>query len=227
MIRLAIVLPTLNEEKGLQITIEEIVNLDWRNWNIYRDILVVDSMSQDATQYVAHRWGATLITAPRGKGNAICYAWNRISRYDYAIMLDSDGTYPAEYISPMLHKLVNNSCDIVAGARILQDKEAMTTIHRAGNWCFTFTANLLYRTKTPDLCTGYWGFSKKAMLLIQLTAKRFELEANIFTEMNRNKLRFSTIPIVLRPRVKGEMPKIKFKDSFDVEWELIRGKFRK
>lgn len=223
MAKLAIVLPTLNEAAGLRITLDEIHQLNLKD----RDIIVVDSFSQDGTNYVAYRLGAKLLTAPRGKGTAICYVWNEFYKYDYMIMLDADGTYPASYIPIMLQRLMSGNCDVIAGVRILKDKEAMSVIHQAGNWCFTFAANFLYKTKTIDLCTGYWGFNKKAIGAIQLTARKFDLEANIFTEMNRNKLRFEMLPIRLRPRVKGEKPKIKFRDSFDVVWKLIAEKFRR
>lgn len=207
--KVTILLPALNEEQGIGSVIRDIPVDTLHKLGVEVDIIVVDGGSTDHTHKIAIHDGARVIICPRkGKGNQIGYAQAGIffdkvfqgNDTDYIIMLDSDGSYPPEYITQIVKMLMADSCDVISGYRI-KNSNNMQLSHRLFNWGITLLANILYPIKTKDLCTGYWGFTRSAFEQIKITAKGFDLEANLFTEVNRLKFRFEQIPINYMPRL--------------------------
>ena len=230
MDKVYIVLPALNEVSSIKKVIEEVHSTLAPNTKFGWKIVVADSGSTDGTVELCIREGVEVIPGPKGKGNNIKNCFNVIrERNDAAwvVMLDSDHTYPAEYINPMLTILQSNSYDIIVGKRDTIQKNAMSKSHRFGNTILTLLANTLYPdTYTPDLCTGMWAFNKKALNSIVITAPRFQLEANLFCECSRLKLRLGYVPIYYRARG-GSTPHLKMKDGLQIGWWVVKERIKR
>jgi len=189
-------------------------------------VVVADGFSKDGTYQIALDKGARVIHG-RGevKGKDVRLALQWIDA-DFVYMLDADGTYPPSFISVMHEYLIKDRYDVIVGNRFKHmQKDAMTLRNNFGNRMLTLLANILYRTKTPDLCTGLWGFNRKALESMHLVADGFDIEANLFTEVNRNKLRLGSIDIVYKNR-SGTKPKLKMSDGFIIAKRLIVERFR-
>ncbi|MFW6047579.1 MAG: glycosyltransferase family 2 protein [Candidatus Woesearchaeota archaeon] len=180
-----VLIPTLNEGKTIGKVLDDMPK--------GLDVYIVDGLSTDNTVKIAREKGAKIIIEKRkGKGNAVKSAFEKLNKYDKVVMLDGDYTYNPKDIPRFFEKL--NKFDIVFGKRLI-DKKAMKITHRIGNFLLTLTANLLYKKKISDLCTGYIGFSKKALKKINITAQGFDLEANIFAQSAKKDLEIEEIPI--------------------------------
>src|SRR5215831_14429614 len=93
---LTIVIPTLNEEQGIARVIDEL------NQQGFRNILVVDGYSNDATAEVASRMGARVMHQQgKGKTGALKTAIDNVST-PYMLVMDGDYTYDAGSISRLL-----------------------------------------------------------------------------------------------------------------------------
>jgi len=227
MRRLCVLLPAYNEAESIGRVIDDIPKERLLAMGYETRVIVADSYSTDETAAISIDKGAMVVGCSRGKGTAVRHTLRGLIRRlnpDCVVMLDSDYTYPPNYISIFVDRL--NEFDVVIGSRFeSMESGAMSKTHERGNRALTWIANLLYRTKTPDLCTGYWGFGRKALSLIRLRAKGFDLEANLFTETDRHKLTLGIIPIYYRARVVTDS-KLRVVDGVWIVKRLIQEKFR-
>ena len=130
---ITIVIPTLNEEKGIGSTILELKNvLKGAHY------LVVDGNSTDSTVKIAKLLNAEVITQDgKGKGAAIAQSLKCInSDTDYLVFIDADFTYPTDNIFRMIEILDSNlNVGMVTGNRFNNnlEKKTMGTIFYYGN----------------------------------------------------------------------------------------------
>lgn len=222
--KVIILLPALNENDGIEKTIKEIPLRVLVAKGFLPEVVVADSGSTDGTQKTVKDLGIRVIQSKRGKGRTVREAIE-ILKYecDYLFMLDSDFTYPPGYISIMIPELEYDRTDVIIGSRLkgIRSPGSMSESHYLGNIGLTYLANKLFNTPISDLCTGYWGFTSKALQKLNLRANFFELEANIYTEIDRNGLILTEVPIVYRKR-EGEVSKLKYKDGFKIAWWLLK-----
>jgi glycosyltransferase involved in cell wall biosynthesis len=217
-----VLIPTLNEEDGIGLTIDDV-----NEYAPDSKILVVDSYSEDKTRWIAYSKGAAIVNAPKGgKGLAIRYALSNpeCTASPYLIMMDGDYTYPAQYIVPMIEQL-ENGADVVIGYRHDKEHGAMCKVHSFGNSCLSILASLLYGYRVKDLCSGMWGFRTEALKGFTITSKRFTLEADLFVNAIQTHCRLSQVPISYRARLSHSVAKLQVSDGFKIGWFLIKRRF--
>jgi len=196
----AIVIPTLNEERSIAKVIDGVPVADLMQSGLETDVYVVDGRSTDNTREIAGEKGATIILEERkGKGVAIQTGFKSINA-DYAVMVDGDDTYPIEMATQMVCLL--KKYDIVIGTRLKGTIEpgAMTKLNVVGNVLLSLLAWLLFGVQISDVCTGFWAYRRDAIQRLELAARGFEIEADMFAECVRNGLSIAEIPITYRAR---------------------------
>ena len=202
----AVVIPTLNEEHAIGKVIDDVPVADLLQNGLETAVYVIDGQSTDKTREIAVEKGAQVILEERqGKGSAIQTAFKSITA-DYAIMVDGDDTYPIEMATAMTRLLKNY--DVVIGSRLKGTIEpgAMTRLNVVGNVLLSLLAWALFGARISDVCTGFWGYRSDAIRRLELEARGFELEADMFVECVRNGLRIAEIPITYRAR--ADQPKL-------------------
>ena len=223
----SIIIPALNEEETIGKVIGEVPKRELEKKGYKVEILVVNNNSADRTEGIAKEKGAKVILEPgRGKGRAVRTGFESASG-DFIFILDADYTYPATYILRML-EVLQEGHDVVIGSRLRgQMKEgAMSRMNLVGNRFLSFIANILYGTRISDLCTGYWGLTRRVIEDIELDAKGFEFEANMFAEIVKKGYSIAEVPIYYRRRTTP--PKLNsLKDGFKIGWTLLTKKFRR
>jgi len=226
MKEVSIIFPALNEEETIGKIIDEVPIEEIEGRGYRAEIIVVDNGSTDKTREIAEAKGARVITEPsRGKGRAIRTAFESVSG-DFVFMIDADFTYPATYIPRML-EILEGGHDVVLGSRLKGQREqgAMSRLNLVGNHLLALLANLLYRTRVSDPCTGYWGFKGNVVKSLKLDAVGFELEANMLAEIARQGYRIAELPILYRRRP-NQAKLGSLKDGFRIGQTLIRKRFR-
>jgi dolichol-phosphate mannosyltransferase len=202
-----------NEEVGLTYLMEEYDKSILKQSFDVKFILVIDSQTDDHSKKVASRFVGEIIDQHKttGKGAAIMQAvhsWKR-EPDSKVIFLDADGSYSFDQIIDILEKL--NDYDIVSGSRFLNRKsrlEGMSRLHHIGNKILSMASSLRNRKKITDLCTGLWGFRKNALLDINFKSKGFDLEAEIFGLIRKNKHSHAEIAVEWSQR-KGGISKLR------------------
>ena len=215
-----ILLPAYNEEETIGRVIDEV-----REVMPYCQILVAYTPSSDETENIVVWKKVPMITVPsRGKGTAVDRGLKFI-KTDYIIMLNSDFTYPAQYLAAIYQVLTKLGADVVLGYRAIKEKDSMSPLNSLGNWALSLLASVLYRKRVYDVCTGMWGFRTEALRKFQLTSQGFTLEADFFINSIRNKLKVEQIPIAYRKRLGTSRPKLKLQDGLKIGWFLVKRRF--
>src|SRR3989441_3508062 len=113
---LSILLPALNEEHGVAAVLNRIPRLTLQQKGYAYSVHLLDGRSTDQTRAVAKRLGAEIfVQSGNGKGAAFREFVPKI-RDQFAVLLDSDGTYPPEIIPELVGQL-GPGTPIVPGSR--------------------------------------------------------------------------------------------------------------
>jgi glycosyltransferase involved in cell wall biosynthesis len=196
----AVVIPTLNEERSIGTVIDDVPVADLLQNGLETAVYVVDGRSVDRTRNIAAQKGAQVITEQRsGKGAALQTAFRAVDA-DYVIVVDGDNTYPISVATEMLRLLQTN--DVVIGSRLkgFIEPGAMSRLNVLGNTLLTLLARSLFSINVTDVCTGLWGFRDDAIRRLELEAQGFEIEADMYSECARKGLSIAEIPIRYRAR---------------------------
>ncbi|HZJ27099.1 MAG TPA: glycosyltransferase family 2 protein [Acidimicrobiia bacterium] len=79
--------------------------------------IVVDNGSTDGSADVARAGGATVVTEPLRGFGAACWAGLTAARTDVVCFMDCDGSFSGRDLSHVVAPVVDNSADLVLGAR--------------------------------------------------------------------------------------------------------------
>ena len=201
-----VLLPTLNEEDGLEATLREFGRVAFRSPQSAPSVLVVDGNSTDGTRAVADRWNVPVLTQrSRGKGAAIRegLAWAAEHGYDAVAVMDADATYPGGSL-PALFDLLDLGRDLVVGVRRRETSTLRTVrdlIHRVGNGLLNFTAAQFTRQPLLDVCSGFWGVRTEVLPALGLESNGFDIEAELFVKAFKSKCSVAQFPVTYRKRV--------------------------
>lgn len=198
---ICVILPAFNEEKAIGKVIDEIPQRSLEMEGYQVEILVIDNNSTDKTGEIAKAKGARVISEPRqGKGRAVRTALH-LTRADFVFLLDADYSYPPLYMLDMLAKL-KHGYSAVSGDRLnpRMEKGAMPTLNLWGNQALSLLASILYWRWINDLCSGFWGFKGELLSNLKLYTDGFQLEAELFAQLAKKRVRYTEIPIRYRRR---------------------------
>ena len=118
----------------------------------WREILVVDDGSSDATGARAEAAGARVIRHPYNKGNgASVKSGIRGATGDYVLILDADGQHPPADALRLVSRL--DTYDLAVGARLGRTQASLA--RRVGNALLNALATFLTERPIPDLTSGF------------------------------------------------------------------------
>lgn len=220
--KLVVLVPCLNEEAG----IAEVVD-GFKKQGI-REIIVADGGSKDKTREIARKHGAKLLKVPAGKGNGFrsCLSQITINPNKIYIMIDGDASYAPVELSNLLEKMKSTNADVIIGRRHKLISDFKSFIHVIGNLLISLVGSVSFFVWNPDICTGYWLFKGSALKKIapRLSAKRFDLEADLFSTICRLGLKIKPVKISYVER-KGESKLMSF-DSIPITLKLVENRFK-
>lgn len=187
-----IIIPAYNEEKMIDKVIEGIKKEGFSN------IIVVDDGSTDNTSLVAKKSGAKILRhiINRGKGAAVKTGieYAKIKKALYVITIDADGQHNPKDIKEILEKL-KQGYQVVLGSRFLNKKNKMPFFNRTANFLANFLTFAIYELYVSDSQSGFRGYNKKAINLIDIQSEDYDFESRIIYEISRHKLKFCEVPI--------------------------------
>ena len=215
---LSVVMPTLNEEKGIVECMDR-VKTAISELRVPTEIIVSDS-STDATPELARERGATVVTPDEpGYGYAYRYAFDK-ARGEYIAMGDADTTYDFEMIPQLLEPVRSGDADICMGSRLegeIRDG-SMPPLHKhVGNPLLTRFLNTFYGAGVSDAHSGFRVFTKDALETLELETTGMEFASEMIMEAGANDLVIEEVPIIYHER-EGE----ETLDSFRDGWRHVR-----
>lgn len=215
-----VIIPALNEEYGICLTLKEIMRLP----NV-REIIVVDGGSLDGTAEIAERTGArVLIEKNTGYGNAIYQGVKLLdSNVQYVVFTDADFTYPAKFIPEMLKILEgNNDVGMVIGSRFKGKTFAESNIKplSIANKVISGALRTLHGIELDDPLSNFRVIRAGLLREWKPKSKGFDIEVEINHYVERQGYRIVEIPIHYRPRI-GEK-KLSVKHGLSILSRILR-----
>ena len=120
----------------------------------WREVIVVDDGSGDATADRAREAGACVLRHPYNKGNgAAVKTGARHASGEFILIVDGDGQHDADDARRLVARL--GEFDLVVGARSAATQATLT--RRAGNAVLNQLASYLTGRPIPDLTSGFRG----------------------------------------------------------------------
>jgi len=202
---LAVLIPCLDEEKGIADVVA-----DFRRALPGARILVIDNGSTDSTAAVARAAGAEVWLEPRrGKGRAITTAFARLED-DVVVMVDGDGSYPAEGARRLLAEYLRDPADMITGLRTPETATAaFRPFHRFGGAAFAWVFQLVFQYAPGDLFSGLRLFSKRFYKNVPLLFRGFELETELTVQAVEKGFRLAEVAVPFRERAEGSASKLR------------------
>jgi len=186
---LTVVVPVLNEERGVGAALDDIIQ------NGYQNIMVVDGYSTDSTVEVARGKNAFVISQHgKGKTGAVRTAIENVSTL-YMVVMDGDYTYDAADIEKFLDHA--RLYDEIIGAR---DSHNISSLHRFGNRIISSLFNALMGTKISDVCSGMYLLNSKFAKQLNLQSTGFSVEVELLAQTALHG-RATEIPVNYRKRI--------------------------
>jgi glycosyltransferase involved in cell wall biosynthesis len=201
----AIVVPCLNEANS----IAKVVT-DFRAALPEARIVVVDNASTDRTAEMAREAGAEVIRETRrGKGFALLAGLRHAAPADIFLMVDGDGTYPAEDARNLIGR-IEDGADMAIGTRLQGAHEGAFPVgHSWGNRMFIAVVRLLFGIRTRDLFSGYRALTRRLLEQSPLIAQGFEIEAELSIQAYANRFRVDEVPVAYRARIDRSESKLR------------------
>lgn len=210
--RVAVLIPCYNEEAA----IGSVIN-DFRRALPYATIYVYDNNSTDETKPTAAALGAIVRSEPlQGKGNVVRRMFADIEADAY-VLVDGDGTYDAASATGMVARLIDESLDMVNGARAATTGRAYRTGHEFGNRLLTGTVAFIFGDRIRDMLSGYRVLSRRFVKSFPALATGFETETELTVHALELRLPMAEIDTPYRDRPVGSQSKLRtFRDGFRI-----------
>jgi glycosyltransferase involved in cell wall biosynthesis len=197
----AVLIAAMNEEEGVGLTINEV--LDFLST---KHILVVDGHSNDQTIEVAKACGAgTISQVGKGKGDAIAQAVKLMAKnIEFVVLTDADYTYPAEYLPRMIEILeAYPEVGMVCGNRLFgdRDKEALYSRFYFGNKLLALAHGFFNDVELEDPLTGLRVIRAQILRDWKIKSRGFDIEVELNSAVQKQGYETVEIPINYRPRV--------------------------
>ncbi len=214
----SVVIPAFNEEAAVGEEITKVAEV-LSEAGIEYEIIVVDDGSEDRTAERAAAAGATVIRHPENIGyGASLKTGIRRARYDWIVITDADGTYPASAIPEMLSRA--GKYDMVVGARI-GDEVHVPTLRKPAKWLLQKLASYLAERQIPDLNSGLRVMRRSVVEVYEhVLPSGFSFTTTITLSMLCNGYLVAYVPINYHQRV-GES-KIRPKHAYDFFILILR-----
>ncbi|MEM0358852.1 MAG: glycosyltransferase family 2 protein [Candidatus Hadarchaeales archaeon] len=182
-----IVIPAYNEERSVGRVLEELKKRGWKN------LLVVDDGSSDATGKVAREAGAVVIRheVNSGLGAALRTGLREAFRRGAkaAVTFDADGQHDPDSVEKIVEAL--EGADFVVGKR---RSVGIPLNKRLGNFLLDVLTFLLSGIFT-DSQSGNRGFSRKALGELEIESNRYAVSSEFILQASKKGWRVREVPV--------------------------------
>lgn len=228
--KISILIPCYNEEKGIGKVIDGIPLETLSRLGFETEIIVINNNSTDKTAQIAKEKNVIVINEKKkGKGYAMKTGFDSISPdSEFIVMLDGDNSYSSSEIPRIIEPLVSNFCDVVVGSRLggKINKGSLKFQNRLANWGYTFLVRQLYRANTTDVLSGYFGWKREVVdrMKPHIKANGFAIEMEMIIRSVKLGYEIYSVPVTYDQR-EGESKLNPLKDGAQIMGVFVKNIF--
>jgi glycosyltransferase involved in cell wall biosynthesis len=206
MTQLSIVIPALNEEKGIEDIMSRVMAIRPALAEVGvtdMELIIVDDGSTDRTaELVQACEGATLIRHAQNAGyGAALKTGFAAAQGEWIGFLDADGTYPPEYFPRLYEAAEATGADIVIGSRMAGAESQMPKVRRLGNLIFARLVSMISAQRITDSASGMRIFRKDILDRVYPLPDGLNLTPVMSTRALHEGLKMVEVPIPYSERV--------------------------
>lgn len=194
--RVVAVVAARDEEESIGRTVKSLYDIHGVS-----EVVVVDDGSRDRTAAEASAAGARLLVSPRprGKGEALEGALDRVPPGDVYLFVDADTGDSAREAGALLAPVLGGEADVAVGRLPALAGGGFGFVKRASRWLVRTTGGLDLR----EPMSGQRALSAAALALMRPLAPRFGVETAMGIDAGRLGLRVVEIDVDMRHRPTG------------------------
>jgi len=202
--QVAVLIPCLDEEAAIGKVVAS-----FRRCLPAAIVFVYDNASTDRSAEKARAAGAVVRSEPlRGKGNVVRRMFADIEA-DVYVLVDGDDTYDAESAPALISRLIDESQDMVIGARSEQSDRAYRRGHRSGNRMLNGLVAQFFGARVNDMLSGYRIMSRRFVKSFPALAIGFEIETELTVHALQLRLPMSESPTPYKERAAASPSKLR------------------
>jgi glycosyltransferase involved in cell wall biosynthesis len=197
--RVALVIPTLNEEEAIGEVIRAVPR------DVVDDIIVADSGSADRTIERAEAAGArVVIERRRGYGRACATGAAAARESDIIVFLDGDGSDRPEFVPMLIAPIRAGTHDFVIGSRTRGEREpgSMNALQIGAGYIAGAVTRLLYGVAYTDMC-AFRAIRREALDHLGLREMTYGWNLEMQMRAASAGLRIIELPVDHRRRLGG------------------------
>ena len=219
-LELTILMPCLNEAETLAACIGKARGFLERT-GIAGEIVIADNGSTDGSRQIAESLGARVVpVSQRGYGAALS-GGIQAARGRFVIMGDADDSYDFSQLDAFVAAL-RDGADLVMGNRFKGGiaPGAMPWLHRyLGNPVLSAIGRLFFRASIGDFHCGLRGFSRDAILALNLRTSGMEFASEMVVKATLAQLDLREVPTTLAKDGRSRPPHLR---SIRDGWRHLR-----
>lgn len=199
MIRIAVIIPALNEAGNIRQLVEAILSA------LPVEVIVVDNGSTDETASEARSAGARVISEPRrGYGYACACGVSAAQDAEVLAFIDGDYSFLPSELPLVLAPILEGRADLVLGSREKgqMEKGAMPLHQRFGNWLAARLMGLLYGLELTDI-SPYRAVKRSTLSSLGMREMTYGWPVEMVAKAARNGARITEVPVSYQSRRSG------------------------
>ena len=199
-IKVSVIIPAFNEADTIGSVIDNVKKILKDRFEF--EIIVVDDGSTDSTSEICRGEGVRVLREEERSGyGASLKKGIRLAAGEIIVLIDADGTYPAEDLGSLLNGM--EEYDMVVGARIGKGVR-ISPMRRIPKHFLNKLSSLLTETSIPDVNSGMRAVKKDIVLkYMSLFPQGFSFTTTLTLAMLSDGYRVKFIPITYLDRKRG------------------------
>lgn len=204
----SIIIPCLNEESTISKVINNIINLNFNNLKLDKEIIVVDGGSKDRSIEICRRFSNVKVYSlkNKGRGEVLNYGINK-SKGDIIVTFPSDNEYAPEDIKKIVSRLYSKDALVVYGSRMIKykQKKYLKKIYK-NNYLLYLTSKIggllirlliliFYNKYVADPFTSLKGFKSEVIKSITNEFKGVDYDINQIIQLTKKEVYINEIEV--------------------------------
>ena len=219
----SIIIPCLNEESTISKVINNIINLNFSNLKLDKEIIVVDGGSNDRSIEICKKFSDVKVYSlkDKGRGEVLNYGINK-SKGDIIVTFPSDNEYAPEDINKIVTRLYSKDALVVYGSRMIKykQKKYLKKIYK-NNYLLYLTSKtggllirllilVFYNKYVADPFTSLKGFKSEVIKNIKNECKGVDYDINQIIQLTKKEVYINEIEVsyFARPYEEGKKTNI-------------------